>query len=166
MIPSPSVPLNAQPDGFLISPGQICGLGHNSNLEEVEMKKLLVVLPLAILLVALTISWAGAGMDYEDPKLCVEGKWLLVNAAHPAGIKVFLPEDTRYGDATQGGCNTPGPEAPMITKVEERGNGHLMRVVVDGAQATRPLVKVSYGAPTETRFNNGRGTLNFLFFVK
>ncbi|MCI0477335.1 MAG: hypothetical protein L0Y55_13895 [Anaerolineales bacterium] len=130
------------------------------------MKKLLVVLPLAILLVALTISWAGAGMDYEDPKLCVEGKWLLVNAAHPSGVTVYLPNDTRYGNAAQGGCATPGPNAPMITNVVERGGGHWMRVVVEGAQATRPLVKASYGAITETRFNNGRNTLNFLFFVR
>ncbi|MCI0475019.1 MAG: hypothetical protein L0Y55_02120 [Anaerolineales bacterium] len=130
------------------------------------MKKWLVVLPLAILLMALTISWAGAGMDYEDPKLCVEGKWLLVNAAHPSGVKVFLPEGTRYGNAAQGGCATPGPDVPMIQVVVVRGEHHWMRVQVDGAQATRPVVRTSYGTFTETRFNNGRNTLNFLFRVK
>jgi hypothetical protein len=130
------------------------------------VKKLLVVLPLAVLLVALTISWVGAGMDYEDPKLCVEGKWLLVNAAHPAGVKVFVPEGTRYGDQQQGGCSTPGPDVPMITNVVPRGGGHVMRVQVDGAQASRPLVKAKYGVVTEARFNNGRSTLNFVFFVR
>lgn len=130
------------------------------------MRKLLVVLPLAILLVALTISWAGAAMDYEDPKLCVEGKWLLVDAAHPAGVQVFVPQGTRYGNQQQGGCAAPGPDAPLITNIVERGGGHVMRVAVEGAQASRPTVSASYGAVTETRHNNGRGMLNFVFFVK
>jgi hypothetical protein len=62
---------------------------------EVKMKRLLVMLPLAVLLLALTLSWVGAGMDDDDPKLCVEGKWLVVNAASPAAVRVTLPEDAR-----------------------------------------------------------------------
>lgn len=130
------------------------------------MKKLLVVLPLAVLLVALTLSWAGAGMDYEDPKLCVDGKWLLVNAAHPSGVTVFLPEGVRYGNQQQGGCATPGPDVPLLTAVVQRGEHHWMRVQVDGAQASRPIVRATYGPVTEARFNNGHGKLNFLFFVR
>lgn len=130
------------------------------------MKKLLVVPPLAILLVALTLSGAGAGMDYEDPKLCVEGKWLLVNAAHPSGVTVFLPQGVRYGDQQQGGCATPGPNVPLLTAVVRRDEHHWMRVQVDGAQASRPIVRATYGSVSEVRFNNGRSKLNFLFFVR
>jgi len=130
------------------------------------MRKWFVVLPLAVLLVALTLSWAGAGMDYEDPKLCVEGKWLTVEAADPAGVTVFLPEGVRYGDQQQGGCATPGPNVPLLTAVVQRGEHHWMRVQVDGARASRPVVRVTYGSVTEVRANNGKRTINFLLFVR
>jgi hypothetical protein len=150
---------------FLISLCQIYGLDTTPmRRKKAKMKKLLVVLPLAILLVALTISWAGAGMDYEDPKLCVEGKWLLVIVADPSAITVSLPEDVRYGNQQQGRCSTPGPNAPLITQVNARGHGSQMRVQVDGARAT-PTVTVSYGADTQVRKNNGHSTLNFNFRV-
>ena len=130
------------------------------------MKKLLVVLPLAVLLLALMLSIAGAGMDDEDPKLCVEGKWLVVKDAHPAGVRVTLPEDARYGNAQQGGCTTDGPNVPYIQVVKERGEKHWMRVRVDGKQASQPTVTVSYGAALQTKLNNGKGALNFVFFVR
>jgi hypothetical protein len=144
------------------------GLGHNSKYgeEEVKMKKLLVVLPLALLLVALALTVVGAAMDDDDPKLCVNGKWLLVNAAHVSGIRVTVPEDARFGNQQQGGCTTPGPNVPLITAVRERGERHWMRVWVDGAQATTPTVTVSYGAATQVKRNNSHGNLNFVFLVK
>ncbi len=130
------------------------------------MKKLLVVLPLAVLLFASMLTIVGAAMDDEDPKLCVEGKWLLVNAAPVSSIRVTVPEDARYGNQQQGGCTTPGPNVPLITAVRERGERHVMRVWVDGAQASKPTVTAAYGAQTQVKRNNGRGNLNFIFFVK
>ena len=59
------------------------------------MKKLLVVLPLAVLLVVSLLTIVGAAMDDDDPKLCVNGKWLLVDAAPVSGIRVTVPEDVR-----------------------------------------------------------------------
>ena len=67
------------------------------------MKKMLLVLPLAVLLLTLSIGVAVARYDYEDPALCVAGKWLLVDAASPAGVTVFVPEDTAYGNQKAGG---------------------------------------------------------------
>jgi len=130
------------------------------------MKKLLVVLPLAVLLVALALTIVGAAMDDEDPKLCVDGRWLLVNAAHVSGMRVTVPEDARFGNQQQGGCTTPGSNVPLITAIRERGECHWMRVWVDGDQATRPTVTVSYGAASQTKRNNGHGNLNFVFLVK
>ena len=62
------------------------------------MKKMFFVLPLAVLLLTLTIGVAAARYNYEDPALCVSGKWLLVDAASRAGVTVFVPEDTPYGN--------------------------------------------------------------------
>jgi hypothetical protein len=130
------------------------------------MKKLLVVLPLAVLLFASMLTLVGASMDDEDPKLCVEGKWLLVNAAPVSSIRVTVPENARYGNQQQGGCTTPGPNVPLITVVRERGERHLMRVWVDGATASKPTVTATYGMQNHIKRNNGRGNLNFIFFVK
>jgi len=130
------------------------------------MKKLPYVIPLAALLVALTIAFAGAGMEYEDPALCVEGKWLLVNAAHPSAIRVTVPEDARYGDQQAGGCQTSMPGIPLIQVVKERGEHHIMRVWVDGSQATTPTVTATYGDAVRVKHNSGRGNLNFLFVVR
>lgn len=129
------------------------------------MKKMLVVLPLAVFLLMLTIGITGAAYDYEDPALCVAGKWLLVNAAHPAAVAVFVPEDTPYGDQQAGGCKTPGPNFPQPKVVKERGEGNVMHVVVDGKDASTPTVQVLYGDKTVTKANNGKGTLNFQFAV-
>ena len=130
------------------------------------MKKLLVVLPLAVLLVASLLTIVGAAMDDDDPKLCVNGKWLLVDAAPVSGIRVTVPEDVRFGNQQQGGCTTPGPNVPLITAVRERGERHWMRVWVDGDHASRPTVTVSYGAATQVKRNNSHGNLNFVFLVR
>jgi len=130
------------------------------------MKKLLVVLPLVALLFAVALPIVGASMDDEDPKLCVEGKWLLVVAAKPAAVRVTVPENARYGNQQQGGCTTPGPAVPLITVVRERGEGHWMRVWVDGDRASKPTVTASYGAQSQTKRNNGHGNLNFVLFVR
>jgi hypothetical protein len=131
--------------------------------EEAGMKKLLFVLPLAVLLLTLTIGNAAARYDYEDPSLCVAGKWLLVDAASRAGVTVFVPEDTPYGDQKAGGCKTAGPDVPLVRTVKERGGGHTMRVQVDGKLASTPQVIVSYGDKTFTKENKGRGTFEFKF---
>jgi len=130
------------------------------------MKKLLVVLPLVLALVVLTLPIVGAGMDDDDPMLCVDGKWLLVVAANPAAVQVTVPEDAQFGNQQQGGCTTPGPNAPLITAVRERGEHHWMRVTVDGKHASQPTVTVTYGAASRVKANDGRGALNFVFFVK
>jgi hypothetical protein len=127
------------------------------------MKKGLVVLPLAVLLLALTIGVASAGYAYEDPALCVNGQWLLVDAAHPSAVTVFLPENTVYGDQVAGGCATPGPSAPLLTVVKERGEGHSMLVRVEGKNASTPTINVTYGARSVTKDNNGKQVLNFTF---
>jgi hypothetical protein len=130
------------------------------------MKKTLFVLLMVVALLAWTLPVALAGQADQDPKLCVEGKWLLVDAAPPSAVKVFVPEDTRYGNQQQGGCRTPGPNVPMITVVVERGEHHLMRVQVDGSAASRPTVKATYGNVVRVERNNGRGNVNFLFLVR
>jgi hypothetical protein len=130
------------------------------------MKNLLVVLPLVVVLLVLTLPIVGAGMDDDDPKLCVEGKWLLVADAPPTGVKVYLPEDARYGNAQQGDCATPGPEVPYIQIIKERGNPNTMRVWVDGKQASQPSVTAVYGAATQVKANNGKGALTFNFALK
>ncbi len=127
------------------------------------MKKLLFVIPLAVVLLSLTIMFVGAGMGYEDPKLCVNGNWLLVDAAAPSAIQVYVPEGTRYGDQKAGGCKTPGLNVPLITKVvKERGEGNAMQVVVDSKQASTPIVKAMYSNDTQSKKNNGK-TLTFTF---
>jgi hypothetical protein len=133
--------------------------------EENKMKKMFIVLPLAALLLTLTIGIAGARYSYEDPALCVAGKWLTVDAAHPAAVMVSVPEDTPYGDQKAGGCKTPLPNVPLINVVRERGEGHIMHVRVDGKGASTPTVSVSYGGTSFTKANDGKGMLNFDFRV-
>jgi hypothetical protein len=127
------------------------------------MKKMFLVLPLAVLLLTLSIGVAAARYDYEDPALCVAGKWLLVDAASPAGVTVFVPEDTAYGNQKAGGCKTAGPDVPLVRIVKERGGGHNMRIQVEGKLASTPEVVVSYGKETLTKDNKGKGTLEFKF---
>lgn len=127
------------------------------------MKKMFVILPLAALLLTLTIGIAGAAYGYEDPALCVAGKWLVVDAASPSAVTVFVPEDTRYGDQKAGGCKVAGPAAPLVQIVKERGGGHSMRIQIDGKNASTPHVHVTYGDEALTKANKGKGALDFRF---
>jgi hypothetical protein len=127
------------------------------------MKKMLFVLPLALLLVTLTMGVAAARYNYEDPALCVSGKWLLVDAASPAAVTVFVPEDTAYGNQKAGGCKEAGPDVPLVKIVKERGGGHTMRVQVDGKLASVPEIVVSYGKDSFTQDNKGKGMFEFKF---
>lgn len=126
------------------------------------MKKLLFVLPLAVLMLSLTLTIASAGVDWEDPALCVNGQWLIVDAAQPSAVTVSLPEGTRYGDQTAGGCAIAGPVVPLIQVIKERG-GDNMKVQVNGKNATTPNVKASFGNDLQIKSNNGKQTLNFQF---
>ena len=127
------------------------------------MKKLLFGLPFAVLLLTLTIGVASARYGYEDPALCVAGKWLIVDAAKQSAVTVFVPEDTPYGDQKAGGCKTPGPNVPLLQVVKERGESHSMRLLVDGKLASTPSVKVTYGDAVQVKGNNGKDRLNFRF---
>jgi hypothetical protein len=129
------------------------------------MKKMFIILPLAVLLLTLTVGIAGAAYGYEDPALCVAGKWLVVDAASPSAVTVFVPEDTRYGDQKAGGCKIEGPtNVPLIqVVVKVRGDGHTMRVQIDGKNASTPQVHVTYGDEALTKANKGKGTLDFRF---
>jgi hypothetical protein len=127
------------------------------------MKKLGVVLPLTLLLLMGTIGIAAARYGYEDPALCVAGKWLVVDAAQNSAVKVFLPEDTPYGDQVAGGCTTPGPDVPILQTVRERGRHGAMQVLVDGKSATTPTLTVSYGDVSKVAPNRGKGMLVFVF---
>ncbi len=129
------------------------------------MKKTLFVLPLAVLLLTLTIGVAAASYQYEDPALCVAGKWLIVDAANPAAVRVFVPEDVPYGDQQAGGCATPGPKVALLQIVKERGKHATMHVQIDGKGAATPSVTVSYGDVVTVKANKGKGVLNFWFAV-
>lgn len=129
------------------------------------MKKLIVVFALVAALTTLSLSFATAAMDFEDPALCVNGKWLLVDAAHPSAVKVLVPDDAHYGDQKAGGCKTPAPVNQFITNVKETNAEHLMRVWVDGSQASTPTITVSYGNVVETKKNTGRWIM-FTFLVR
>jgi hypothetical protein len=129
------------------------------------MKKLVFAFVLVTALISLSLSFAVAAMDFEDPALCVNGKWLLVDAAHPSAIQVFVPDDARYGDQQTGGCKTPAPANQFITVVKETNAEHLMRVWVDGSQASTPTITVSYGEAVQTKKNTGKG-MTFTFMVR
>ncbi len=129
------------------------------------MKKLVFALVLVAALISLSVSFTVAAMDFEDPALCVNGKWLLVDAAHPSAVKVFVPDDARYGDQKAGGCKTPAPVKQFITNVKESNAEYLMRVWVDGSQASTPTITVSYGNAVETKKNTGKWMM-FTFLVR
>jgi hypothetical protein len=123
---------------------------------EVKMKKTMFVLVLAAALMVLTIPVVSAGMNYDDPALCVNGTWLLVDAAAPSAIKVQVPDDARYGNQKDGKCKTPPPVPQMITNVKEGNAEHLMQVWVDGSKANTPTVTVYYGQDVQTKKNTGK----------
>jgi hypothetical protein len=127
------------------------------------MKKRVFATMLAVMLLSLSFAVVGAGFDFEDPKLCVNGEWLLVIAAHPSGVKVTLPPNAKAGDQKAGGCKTPGPAVPLITNVVKRGERGLMVVQVDGKLATTPVVKASYDGARRVQRNDGKQTLTFVF---
>jgi hypothetical protein len=126
------------------------------------MKKFLFIAPVFVLLLALSFGAVSAAVDYEDPKLCVDGQWLLVDAALPSSTAVTLPEGVRYGDQKAGGCKTSGPNVPLIKNVDQRGHGENMMIKVQGANATNPVV-VTYDGEKQTKKNNGKATLSFVF---
>jgi hypothetical protein len=109
----------------------------------------------AVVLTLVAVVPAFADLEWADPALCVNGKWLMVDAANNSAIEVQLPRDAAYGDQAAGHCATPAP-APLLpmSQVKVRGNDHAMLVVVDGAQAS-PRLTVSYGRQSETRRNRG-----------
>ncbi|MBI5649404.1 MAG: hypothetical protein HZC40_02990 [Chloroflexi bacterium] len=127
------------------------------------MKKLVLALMLVVVLVPMSFAIVGAGEMWDDPKLCVNGEWLLVDAGANQAIKVVVPQGTRYGDQKAGGCKTAGPNVPLIKNVTARGNGDDMMVFVDGKYATRPTVTVSYDGDVQVKKNNGKQTLVFKF---
>ena len=119
-----------------------------------QLKKFTVLFALMAMLFAATPSWAS--VDFEDPALCINGEWLVVNAATAQATHVFVPKGARYGDQREGGCQTP-PPAPLFPKsvVSERGDGNMLHVMIDGRGASKPSVTVSYGAETQTKQNHG-----------
>jgi hypothetical protein len=126
------------------------------------MKKLVMAAMLFVLLFALSLSIVSAGADWDDPVLCVAGKWLVVNAAKESAVHIIVPDDTPYGAA--GHCKTPAP-GPVFVKdvVREMGRGHTMMVTVNGSQASQPKLTVSYGRESYTRQNNGHSVFRFNF---
>ncbi len=129
------------------------------------MKKLLLLIPLVLVLVALTMSIAGASVSYSDPALCVAGKWLIVDAANQAAVRVTVPQDVAYGNQQQGGCKTPGPAVPIIKVVRENRTDHVMTVWIDGDHASTPKVQVTYGRAKQTLPNFGQNMM-FFFIVR
>lgn len=129
------------------------------------MKKMLFVAVLVVALMTLVIPVVSASWDYDDPALCVNGQWLLVDAALPSGIQVVVPDDAAYGNQAVGHCAKPAPVAGVITKVKEGKTDHLMTVWVDGSVASTPTITVSYGNAVRTKPNTGRLML-FVFNVR
>jgi hypothetical protein len=125
----------------------------NHLLKEKKMKLLTGVFALVLVFVAVVPAFAD--LEWADPALCVNGQWLMVDAAANSSIQVQLPHSASFGDQAAGQCTTPAP-APLLptSQVTVRGNGAVMMVVVDGANAS-PSVTVSYGAQAGTHSNNG-----------
>ena len=125
------------------------------------MKKFSILIALALMLISVSVTFAD--LEFEDPALCVNGEWLVINAATSTAIKVTVPRGTHYGNQQEGRCKTPAP-APVLPKhaVTERGNGHTMFVEIDGRNASKPIVTVSYDDVTFTEQNRG-GMMKFKF---
>ena len=117
---------------------------------------MLFVSALAVALLMFAIPIVSAGMDFDDPALCVNGTWLLVDAAAPSAIQVRVPDDARYGDQRAGRCRTQQPAPHLITNVKEGNAEHLMMVWVDGSKASTPNITVTYGNDVQTKKNNGK----------
>lgn len=126
------------------------------------MKKFSIIF--AAFLLFTTFGMAQAALEWEDPALCVEGQWLVIDAADPMAVKIALPQGTHYGDQAAGRCKTPAP-APLLpnSAVTVRGHGETMMVMIDGDGASSP-VTVSYGGKTYVRNNHGE-TMRFKFEI-
>ncbi len=124
------------------------------------MKKLALLMAVAFALCA--IAPAFAQLEWEDPVLCVNGKWLLIDSANPLAVEVIVPKGAAYGDRAAGGCaiHAPAPLLPL-SQVKERGHDEGVRVRIDGRGAS-PVVTVSYGDESHTERNHG-GVLRFRF---
>jgi hypothetical protein len=110
-------------------------------------------------LVGLLISYGAvfAELEWADPALCVNGKWLLIDSANASAIDVLVPKGAAYGDQVAGRCHTPAP-APLLPldRVRAKG-GHDdgVRVRIDGRNAS-PMVTVKYGDASHTESNHGQ----------
>jgi hypothetical protein len=125
------------------------------------MKKFSILIALALMLVSVSVTFAD--LEFEDPALCVNGEWLVIDAAKSSAVKVTVPRGAHYGNQREGRCRTPAP-APVLPKssVTERGNGHLMFVEINGRGASKPTVTASYAGVTFVKQNHG-GMIKFKF---
>ena len=124
------------------------------------MKKLAFLMAAAFAFCA--IAPAFAQLEWEDPALCVNGKWLLIDSATMRAIEVVVPKGAAYGDQAAGGCATHAPASLLpLSQVKERGHDDGVRVWIDGREAS-PKVTVSYGDQSRTERNHG-GVLYFRF---
>ncbi len=120
----------------------------------------LVVLAIAFLAVA-TFGTVSAGFGYEDPAICVEGQWLVIDAAAHQGVTIYVPEGTAYGDQEEGGCATDTTATVfkgMGGIIKSRGTGSKMLVMIEGKFAT-PTVTVTYGDQEPQILENTGGML-------
>lgn len=117
---------------------------------------------IAVFMLFASFGMAQAALEWEDPALCVDGHWLVIDAAHPMAVKIVVPQGTHFGDQAAGRCKTPAP-APLLPNsvVNVRGHNEMMTVTIDGDGASSP-VTVSYDGKTYVRTNHGE-TMNFKF---
>ncbi len=129
------------------------------------MKRLLFASLLVILMVALGASIVSAGESWEDPAVCINSHWLIVNAAAGTGVQVTIPVGAVYEPGSKTSCGKL-PSGVLSTYdsgvVVVRGNSNQMQVKVNGAYAT-PQVTVSYNGRSQTQVNDGTKTLVFKF---
>lgn len=124
------------------------------------MKKFALLMALSLAL--LTFVPVFAELEWADPALCIDGKWLVIDSANPPAIEVIVGKGSRYGGQHAGGCTTPAP-APLLplNRVKERGEHDDVRVRIDG-QGASPVVTVTYGLQSRTEHNHG-GVMQFRF---
>lgn len=129
------------------------------------MKTIVFASLLVVLSAALGISHVSAGESWEDPALCVNSQWLVVNAAAGTGVQVTLPQGTVYETGSKTSCGKL-PSGVNLTfdsgVVVVRGSASQITVKVDGAYAT-PQLTVNYGSASQTQANNGTQSLVFQF---
>ncbi len=129
------------------------------------MKRIVFASLLAVLVLALGVNILFAGESWEDPALCVNSHWLIINAAAGSGVQVTLPQGTSYELGIKTSCGklpsgvTSTYDAGVVVV---RGNSDQITVKVDGAYAS-PEVIISYGGASVRLENNGTQTLVFQF---